>query len=164
MKRQAFVLLACLFGTPLLGQRLGPPGWDVPQGRWWTRPAIAKELGLSPEQKTRLEEIVAERLKVIIDARAAVEKAQVELRQVAQKEPLDVQKARQAFQAVQQARARLEKERFELLLSQRSVLTAEQWQKAQEIVGERVRARRERRPEGPRHPVGPGRHLGPGSE
>lgn len=164
MKRQAFVLLACLFGTPLLGQGLGPPGWDVPQGRWWTRPAIAKELGLSPEQKTRLEEIVAERLTVIIDARAAVEKAQVELRQVAQKEPLDVQKARQAFQAVQQARARLEKERFELLLSQRQVLTAEQWQKAQEIVGERVRARRERRPEGPRHPIGPGRHLGPGSQ
>lgn len=152
MKRQAFVLLTCLFGTPLLGQGLGPPGWDVPQGRWWTRPAIAKELSLSPEQKTRLEEIVAERLKVIIDARAAVEKAQVELREVAQKEPLDVQKARQAFQAVQQARARLEKERFELLLSQRQVLTAEQWQKAREILVERVRARRERHPKGPRHP------------
>lgn len=152
MKRQAFVLLTCLFGTPLLGQGLGPPGWDVPQGRWWTRPAIAEELGLSPEQKTRLEEIVAERLKVIIDARAAVEKAQVELREVAQKEPLDVQKARQAFQAVQQARARLEKERFELLLSQRQVLTAEQWQKAREILAERVRARRERHPKGPRHP------------
>lgn len=152
MKRQAFVLLTCLFGTPLLGQGLGPPGWDVPQGRWWTRPAIAEELGLSPEQKTRLEEIVAERLKVIIDARAAVEKAQVELREVAQKEPLNVQKARQAFQAVQQARARLEKERFELLLSQRQVLTAEQWQKAREILVERVRARRERHPKGPRHP------------
>lgn len=152
MKRQAFVLLTCLFGTPLLGQGLGPPGWDVPQGRWWTRPAIAEELGLSPEQKTRLEEIVAERLKVIIDARAAVEKAQVELREVAQKEPLDVQKARQAFQAVQQARARLEKERFELLLSQRQVLTAEQWQKARKILAERVRARRERHPKGPRHP------------
>lgn len=152
MKRQAFVLLTCLFGTPLLGQGLGPPGWDVPQGRWWTRPAIAEELGLSPEQKTRLEEIVAERLKVIIDARAAVEKAQVELREVAQKEPLNVQKARQAFQAVQQARARLEKERFELLLSQRQVLTAEQWQKARKILVERVRARRERHPKGPRHP------------
>lgn len=152
MKRQAFVLLTCLFGTPLLGQGLGPPGWDVPQGRWWTRPAIAEELGLSPEQKTRLEEIVAERLKVIIDARAAVEKAQVELREVAQKEPLNVQKARQAFQAVQQARARLEKERFELLLSQRQVLTAEQWQRAREILVERVRARRERHPKGPRHP------------
>ncbi|MGQ9496066.1 MAG: Spy/CpxP family protein refolding chaperone [Thermoanaerobaculaceae bacterium] len=163
MKRQALVLLGCLFGTPLLGQGLGPPGWDVPQGRWWTRPAIAEELGLSPEQKAKLEQIVAERLKVITDAREAVKKAQAELRQVAQGEPLDVQKARQAFQAVQEARARLENERFELLLRQRQVLTAEQWKKAQEIVRERVRAWREGRPVGPRHPGGPRGPLGPGS-
>lgn len=163
MKKQVLVLLACLFAWPLLGQGLGPPGWDVPQGRWWTTGAIAEALGLSPEQKARLEQIVSERLKVMIDARAAVEKAQLELRAIAQKEPLDVQKLRQAYQAVQQARARLENERFELLLSQRQVLTAEQWEKAQKIVRERARARRERRPAGPRHPAGPEGPPGPGT-
>lgn len=163
MKKQVFVLLAFLFGAKLFAQGLGSPGWDLPQGLWWNKPGVAEELGLSPEQKARLEQIVSQRLQVMIDARGAVKKAQLELRLLAQKEPLDVQKAREAFEAVQQARARLEKERFELLLSQRQVLTAEQWQKVKQIVRERARTGRDGRPMGPRRPAGPKSPLGPGS-
>ncbi|GBC78853.1 hypothetical protein HRbin09_00062 [bacterium HR09] len=92
----------------------------------------------------------------MIDARAAVQKAEVELRLLAEKEPLDVRKVREAFAALQQARQKLELERFEMLLAVRQTLSAEQWNKLRTVVRERLEERRERR-EGRRPEPGPRR-------
>lgn len=157
MRKMWFTVLGVLITGSLWAQGLGGPPFDVPPGRWWERPAVAQELGLTPEQKAKLEQLTAERLKVMIDARAAVEKAEVELRLLAEKEPLDARKVREAFAALQQARQKLELERFEMLLAVRQTLSAEQWQRLRALARERLEERRERRegrrPEpGPRHP------------
>ncbi len=156
MTKKVFAALAFLVAGSLWAQGLGGPPFDVPAGRWWDRPAVAQELGLSPEQKAKLEQLTAERVKAMIDARAAVQKAEVELRLLAEKEPLDVRKVREAFAALQQARQKLELERFEMLLAVRQTLSAEQWNKLRTVVRERLEERRERR-EGRRPEPGPRR-------
>lgn len=156
MAKKVFAVLTFLVAGSLWAQGLGGPPLDVPPGRWWDRPAVVQELGLSVEQKAKLEQLTAERVKAMIDARAAVQKAEVELRLLAEKEPLDVRKVREAFAALQQARQKLELERFEMLLAVRQTLSAEQWNKLRTVVRERLEERRERR-EGRRPEPGPRR-------
>ncbi|MGC8916094.1 MAG: Spy/CpxP family protein refolding chaperone [Thermoanaerobaculum sp.] len=155
--RKMAIIVGCLsFVGNVAAQGLGGPPFDVPLGRWWDRPAVAQELGLSPEQKLKLEQLTTERVKAMIDARAAVEKAEVELRLLAEKDPLDVRKVREAFTALQQARQKLELERFEMLLSVRQTLSADQWNKLRVLARQRLEERRERR-EGRRPEPGPHR-------
>ncbi|MCU0291185.1 MAG: periplasmic heavy metal sensor [Thermoanaerobaculaceae bacterium] len=127
----------------------------IPPGRWWERPKVAQELGLTAEQKQRLEETTYESARVMIDLKAALDKAELDLKVVGDAEPLDLKRAREAFAALQQARMRLENERFELLLRVRQVLQPEQWQRLREMTRERLQERmEERRGTGAPPPVG----------
>jgi Spy/CpxP family protein refolding chaperone len=131
----------------------------VPQGRWWERPRFADELALSAEQKTQLETLTVENARGMIDLKAAVEKAELDLRAVAEAEPFDAAKVRAAFREVQQARSRLENERFESLLRVREVLNSEQWRRLRELTRDAVRERVQERRGGPGGPpMGPPRN------
>jgi hypothetical protein len=138
MKR---VLIACVIlcsaileVSPAAAQGLGIPG-----GRWWERPRVATALGLSEEQKSALEAASLASARAMIDLKANVEKAELDLKAAADQEPLVVAKVRQAFQALQQARTRLDTERFEMLLKVREVLSAEQWRKLKDLKRDRQR-------------------------
>jgi Spy/CpxP family protein refolding chaperone len=115
----------------------------VPQGRWWERPRIAEKLALTAEQKARLESIAMTSAKTMIDLKAEVEKAELDLKGAADTEPLAAARIREAFKVLQQARSRLETERFEMLLKDREVLTTEQWHQLQELKRDRERQRAE---------------------
>jgi len=128
----------------------------VPQGRWWERPRFADGLMLSAEQKARLETLTVENARGMIDLKATVEKAELDLRTAAEAEPFDAAKVRAAFREVQQARTRLENERFESLLRVREVLNAEQWRRLRELTRDAVRERVQERRGGPGGPpMGP---------
>jgi Spy/CpxP family protein refolding chaperone len=114
----------------------------TPQGRWWDRPVVAAKLGLTDEQKQKLETTTIDHARTMVDLKAAVEKAELELRVAADTEPFDAAKVRQAFGRLQQARMRLETERFDLLLAQRELLSAEQWQKLRGLAREIMQRRR----------------------
>jgi Spy/CpxP family protein refolding chaperone len=149
-----WLTLGCLsFGaTWVAAQPMG-----VPPGRWWERPRVAEQLALGEEQKTKLESAALASARGMIDLKAEVEKAELDLKAAADIEPLNVAKVREAFKALQQARVRLESERFEMLLKFREVLTQEQWRKLQELKRDRLRERGGPSPEdGPREPR-PGR-------
>ena len=125
-----------LVATGLAAQPLG-----VPPGRWWERPQVAEQLALTAEQKARLESLSVENARGMIDIKAAVEKAELDLRVAAEAEPFDAAKVRAAFRTVQQARTRLENERFEALLRVREVLSADQWRQLRELTRDAVRER-----------------------
>jgi len=129
-----------LVATGLAAQPLG-----VPPGRWWERPQVAEQLALTAEQKARLESLSVENARGMIDIKAAVEKAELDLRVVAEAEPFDAAKVRAAFRTVQQARTRLENERFEALLRVREVLSADQWRQLRELTRDAVRERAQER-------------------
>jgi Spy/CpxP family protein refolding chaperone len=156
MKKGAMVVI-CGAGTMIaaavtLAQPLG-----VPPGRWWERPKVAEQLGLTAEQTQQLDALTLDHARTMVDLKGAVEKAEIDLRAAAEAEPLDTALVRQKFAVMQQARMKLESERFDMLLKARQVLSAEQWHKLRDLVRER---RGQGRGEGMGGPRGGDRPLG----
>ncbi len=135
--RQALwpLMMAALL-LPAVGEAQMPP---IPPGRWWERPRAAERLALSAEQRARLEELTIRHARELADLKAEVEKAEIDLRAAADREPFDAAAVRRAFTALQQARSRMEAQRFEMLLAIRETLTAPQWALLKELTREWVR-------------------------
>lgn len=108
----------------------------LPPGRWWERPRVAEQLGLSAEQKATLNTETIAHARALVDLKAAVEKAELDLRVLAEAEPFNGKATREAFANLQRARQRLESERFEMLVKVREILTAGQWQRLQALASE----------------------------
>jgi Spy/CpxP family protein refolding chaperone len=136
-------------GLVLAGSAARGQGMGVPMGRWWERPQVMEQLGLSQDQKQKLEAITLDGARSMVDLKAAVEKAQIDLRAASDLDPFQPDKVREAFHAMQQARVKLESQRFEMLLKVRGVLTVQQWRQLRELVHERGGMRG--RPEGEEH-------------
>ncbi|MGZ5958023.1 MAG: Spy/CpxP family protein refolding chaperone [Myxococcaceae bacterium] len=122
-------------GSPM-EQRMGSP-MGVPMGRWWEWPRVAQQLGLSAEQTQKLEANTLSQATAMVDLKASVEKAEINLHAAADGQPFDAKRVREAFGVLQQARMKLEAQRFEMLLKTREVLTTDQWQKLRELARER---------------------------
>jgi len=155
VRNLVMVVVLCCAAAPAMAQSL-----TVPPGRWWDRPQVAMRVGLSDEQRARLDEVTIEHAKRMIDLKAEVDKAEIELRVAADGDKFDADELRQAFARLLQARSRLETERFELLIAQRELLTAAQWEKLRVLArsfAERGRDREggEGAPRAPRRPNGP---------
>ena len=128
-----------VLGTMTVAGSLSAQPLAVPPGRWWDRPRIAAELGLSDEQRHSLDGVALAHAKTMVDLKAEVEKRELDLRAAAGDEPFDAKRVREAFAVLQQRRTALEQERFELLLKVREVLSAEQWRKLAGLARERLR-------------------------
>ena len=147
----AVVLLAA--GGAVSGQEL-----RLPQGRWWENPRLVRQLGLTGEQRERIRSLVYEHAQRMIDLNAEVRHAGLELERRVSDDLEDLEAVREAFARFQQARRALERERFELLLAVRQVLTREQWDRLRRMRAERQRLRGRRpgrRPPGARRPLPP---------
>ncbi|MGE5237113.1 MAG: Spy/CpxP family protein refolding chaperone [Acidobacteriota bacterium] len=132
----------CLATVAMVGAVVTTQAWaqplGVPPGRWWERPRVAEELGLSGEQTQKLDAITLGHARTMIDLKAAVERAELDLRAAAEVEPFAPRKVREAFGVLQAARTRLENERFEMLLKVREVLSSDQWNRLRELVRRRA--------------------------
>jgi Spy/CpxP family protein refolding chaperone len=131
--------------------------FDVPPGRWWERPVVAARLGLSPDQVKQLDSTTYAFARRMVDLKATVEKSQIDLRAAAEAEPFAPDKVREAFAVLQQARGRLETERFDMLLKVRKLLTPDQWGKLQQL----ARARRAEKGDGGQPAPGNGQRNNP---
>jgi Spy/CpxP family protein refolding chaperone len=69
----------------------------------------------------------------MIDLKADVDKAGLDLAESVDQQEFDPAPVRAAYSVFQTARKKLENERFEMLLEVRQILTYEQWQKIEEI-------------------------------
>ena len=143
-------------GGARMGSHMGGP-MGAPMGRWWERPKVVEQLGLTPDQTQKLEAITLDRARTMVDLKGTVEKAEIDLRAASDAEPFNAKRVRDAFGVLIQARTKLETQRFETLLQTREVLTADQWRKLRDVVRER---RMEKGRGGPPEGDDPGR--GPG--
>lgn len=109
---------------------------DVPPGRWWDRPVVARQLGLSAQQQRSIETITVTHARAMVDLKANVEKAELDLGIAADESPFVAERVRQAFTALVRARTALENERFEMILRIREVLSDEQWQRLRRLAEE----------------------------
>jgi len=145
------VAMMIVLGAGLLlaaGPALAQPAGMMPMGRWWERPQVADQLALTPEQRQKIEAITLDGAHTMVDLKGAVQNAEIDLRAASDAEPFQPAKVREAFHVMQQARLKLDTERFEMLLKVRQVLSADQWQKLHELMRERGRARGRKEGEG----------------
>jgi Spy/CpxP family protein refolding chaperone len=138
MKRLAAVLLFASTASPLLALP------EMPEGKWWKRPRIAAEIDLSPEQEGRIEHIFSKTRPRLIDLKADLEKKQGELEDVMSETNVDRTRVAARIEAVEGARAELQKARILMLLDIKQVLRPEQWEKLVRMHQEMRRERRER--------------------
>jgi periplasmic protein CpxP/Spy len=120
---------------PPLESILGPHG---AQGRWWNNPTVIEKLKLSEDQRNQMDDILLNHREKLIDMRAAVEKAELQLEPlVGTDQPNEAQILSQ-IDKVAQARAELEKANARFLLALRAKLTPEQWKELKTMRSERM--------------------------
>ena len=153
MRRLAAVLLFASIGSTAAALA------ELPEGKWWKRPRVAAEIDLSPQQEERIDSIFSKVRPRLIDLRANLEKRQGELDEALAEPSADRGRVAARIDAVEDARAELQKARILMVLDMKQALRPEQWEKLVRMHQEMRRQRRERfgrfldrrRPTGP-HP------------
>ena len=134
-----------------------------PGGKWWDNPQMVKELGLTPDQQKKMDDIFQQSRLKLIDLHATLEKEEVMMDGLMQGPQLDDSKIMPAIDRIAQARAELEKANARFLLGIRHALTPEQFKKL-EAGSQRPSSRggRGTNPElTPNHPDNHPRGMGP---
>ena len=106
-----------------------------PHGKWWDNPQVAEQLGLTADQKKRMDDIFQQHRMKLIDLHAAVQKAELTMEPLVAADQPDVTKIEAQIDKVATARAELEKNNARMLLAIRGVLTPDQFQKLQAHAG-----------------------------
>jgi protein CpxP len=152
------------------GMGMGGPGFGMHrppmeralglhEGRWWNDPSMVEKLKLTDDQRKTMDKILLEHREKLVDMRAAVEKAELEMEPLVQDDSPNEAKILAQIDKVAQARAELEKANARFLLAIRGKLSPEQWKGLKAARAERMDRRlwRERRDGGkPQAPPPPG--------
>ena len=122
---------------PGFGQRRPPIerafGRQGDRGRWWNNPRMVEQLKLTDEQRKAMDAILLQHREMLIDLRASLQKAELEMEPAMRNDQPNEAKILAQIDKVAQARAELEKANARFLLALRSKLTLEQWKQVQEI-------------------------------
>lgn len=113
---------------PPFEQALGPQG---KMGRWWNDPSMVEKLKLTETQRKTMDETLLQHRETLVDLRANVEKAELELEPLMRDDQPNEAKILAQIDKVAQARAELEKANARFLLAIRGKLTPEQWKQLQ---------------------------------
>jgi Spy/CpxP family protein refolding chaperone len=100
---------------------------DLPPGKWWRRPEVVQQLGITTEQQDKLEAIFRTSADELIDLRADVEKRNIALRGELDQPQLNRELIRKLAARVNEARSHLFERELMLLVDMRAVLTDSQW-------------------------------------
>ena len=115
-------------------------------GKWWNNPKLVAELKLTDAQRKAMDETLLQHREKLIDLRATVQKAELELEPMMGEDQPNESQILAQIDKVAQARAELEKANARFLLAIRSKLTPEQWKTMQADRAERQAAREQGAP------------------
>ena len=106
---------------------------QMPKGiyAWWSRPEIAKNLNLAPAQKQQIRATVQQFRPHLMNVRSEVKRAEQELAEQFNRDPVDAAKTNAAIERLVDARSDLTRTITQLSLKLRLVLTEQQWQELQ---------------------------------
>ncbi len=128
MKKALMILIVLMVAGPLIAAE-----FDLPPGKWWENPRVAERIGLTEEQQKQIRDVVYDHARRMIDLKADVDRSGLDLKQAVDRDDFAPDAVRSAYVAFQNARHKLENERFEMLLAVRQLITTEQWKSLQEI-------------------------------
>ncbi len=145
---------------PPMEKAMGPHG---DHGRWWNNPKLIEKLKLTDEQRKAMDDILQQHREKLIDLRAAVDKAELEMEPMVRADQPNESAVLAQIDKVAQARAELEKANARFLFALRAKLTPDQWKQVQDFrnnLGGHEGMRHDRSP-GDRRPGGGDRHAAP---
>jgi len=121
------LLLALVLSASLLAQ--------MPQSLypWWGNKPVVKQLDLTPAQVREIRAAVTEAQPHLLEVRAKVLRAEQNLEDQFNNDPVDQGKANQALEQLITARIDLTRSLTELSLKLRVLLTAQQWRELQRL-------------------------------
>lgn len=122
-----------LIAIVLMSGWLAASDIDLPAGRWWENERLIERIGLTSDQRQQISDLVYDHAHRMIDLNANVKRAELDLAKLVGQPQFAPDSVRAAFADFQRARQALERERFEMLLSVRGVLSSEQWLQIQDI-------------------------------
>jgi len=132
------VLLVVFLPSTILAQ-------EMMHGKWWNNSAMADELKLTDNERKILDEKYTESRRKLIDLKSEVEKERLELDIVLDKQDSMRTQIAEQYNRLENARAKLSKERFGLLIEVREVIGAERFQSLKEMHRSRTRDKMDRR-------------------
>lgn len=112
--------------TPLRG-----PVTKKTDGAWWTNTALVQQLGLTDEQKAKIERAFENHRQTIVSSTAQLEKEEAQLARLLEAEPLDRNAVFTQIDRVVQARGEMERANAAMTLEMREYLTRAQWMQLQ---------------------------------
>jgi len=125
MRRGLIVIFwICLGGGALFAQM--PRGFYA----WWSSP-VRKDLNLSRSQQEQIQSTVRGYSTRLVQLRAELDDAELDLEGQFNQDPLDPQKAERAIERLVTARSELTRVLSEMSLKLRMLLTDQQWQELQ---------------------------------
>ncbi len=104
------------------------PGQEMAGGKWWHNPAMSRQLNLTEEEKSRLDEEFVKSRRKLIDLKSREEKERFELENLLERQDLDKKAIMRQFRKLKKARADLADERFHFVLQIRKILGNERFQ------------------------------------
>jgi Spy/CpxP family protein refolding chaperone len=117
----------------VLSMLCAPLAAQMPKGfyAWWSRPEIRQDLKLSNEQQRQIRVTVTQFRPRLVEIRAEVNKAEIDLAAEFDHDPVDQARANRAIERLIGARSDLTRTLSQLSLKLRTVLTEQQWQELQ---------------------------------
>ncbi len=114
-------------------------------GKWWNNSEVADELKLTDSERKILEEKYTDGRRKMIDLKSEVEKERLELDIVLENQDASKSQIVERYDNLENARKKLSKERFGLLIEVREVIGAERFQSLKEMHRSRTRDKMDRR-------------------
>src|SRR5262245_17089390 len=96
-------------------------------GAWWTNTALVERLGLTEEQKAKIERTFENHRQNIVSATAQLEKEELTLNRLLEAETIDRNAILSQIDRVVQARGEVERTNSAMTLEMREHLTRDQW-------------------------------------
>jgi Spy/CpxP family protein refolding chaperone len=123
---RSIILMAILTGS--LSAQMPKSMWA-----WWANAVVTNQLNLAPSQNQQIHRTVRLYRPRLIDIRAEVAKAEIDLEAQFNHEPVDQDKANAAIEHLIAARSDLTRTLAQMGLKLRTLLSEEQWQHLQRL-------------------------------
>jgi Spy/CpxP family protein refolding chaperone len=114
-----FIIIAVLTVDAMGGERHG--------GKWWRDPQISKQLKLSEKDIQRLDALLVESGRRMLELKSFVEKERFELNTLLEGKGIDDAVITAQFKKLENARSALSNERLQFLIQTREILGAERF-------------------------------------
>ncbi len=114
------------------GHRKGRMG--IPTGKWWKRPDVAGKIGITEEEKEKLDNMYYKYRYQMIDLHSQVKKERLELEQLIDSKEFNDKACLDHFTKLQKAHNTVAAERFRFLVQVRKLLDIDRFQQLKEQV------------------------------